>query len=47
MKDMKKMMKKAIVMMAKRSAVMEANTSCPLLGFQPEEPKAVKKLRKF
>ena len=47
MKDMKKMMKKVVVTMAKRSAALEANTSCPLLGFQPEEPKAVKKLRKF
>lgn len=39
--------KKAIVYMAKQSASMEANTACPLIGFQPKESQAVKKLRKF
>lgn len=39
--------KKAVINVAKRSAVMEANTSCPLMGYQPKEPLAVKKLRKF
>ena len=39
--------KKAVINVAKRSAVMEANTSCPLMGYQPKEPQAVKKLRKF
>ena len=47
MKNMKTIVKKAIVSMAKKSASMEANTSCPIIGFQPQEPQAVKKLRKF
>lgn len=36
-----------IVMIAKKSAVMEANTTCPYLHYQPREPKEVQKLRKF
>lgn len=47
MQNIKKVMKKAIVSMAKKSASMEANTTCPLIGYQPKEPQAVKKLRKF
>lgn len=39
--------KKAIANMAKKSARMEANTACPCMNFQPKEPQAVKKLRKF
>lgn len=31
----------------KKFATMEANTTCPLLGYQPKEPQNVKKLRKF
>ena len=47
MKNLKMLVKKAVVEMAKRNATMEANTSCPFIGYQPKEPKAVKKLRKF
>ena len=39
--------KKAIANMAIKSARMEANTACPCMNFQPKEPQAVKKLRKF
>lgn len=39
--------KKAIIHVAKKSASMEANTACPLMGFQPKESQVVKKLRKF
>lgn len=39
--------KKTIAYLAKKSASMEANTACPYVGFQPKEPQAVKKLRKF
>lgn len=39
--------KKTIARMAKRTASLEANTACPLIGYQPKEPEAVKKLRKF
>ncbi len=39
--------KKTIAYVAKKSASMEANTACPCVGFQPKEPQAVKKLRKF
>lgn len=37
----------AIVTVAKKSAEIEANTSCPLLHYQTKEPKEVQKLRKF
>ncbi len=47
MQNIKTAVKKAIVNMAKKSASMEANTTCPCLGYQPKEPQAVKKLRKF
>ena len=47
MKRLLTTVKKVVINVAKRSAVMEANTSCPLIGFQPKEPQAVKKLRKF
>lgn len=39
--------KKTIAYLAKKSAGMETNTACPFIGFQPKEPQAVKKLRKF
>lgn len=42
-----RIIKKAMINMAKRTATMEANTSCPLIGYQTKEPRAVKKLRKF
>ncbi|MBB5196129.1 cyclic lactone autoinducer peptide [Anaerocolumna cellulosilytica] len=38
-----KLMSKAIL----KSTVKEANTCCFFIGYQPELPKAVKKLRKF
>lgn len=43
----KKIVKKAVANMAKRSASMEANTACPSMNFQLKEPQNVKKLRKF
>lgn len=46
-KNMKKIIKQVVAGMAKKTAVMEANTACPFMNFQPEEPKAVRKLRKF
>lgn len=39
--------KRTVVYLVKKSASMEANTACPFIGYQPKEPKAVKKLRKF
>ena len=47
MQNITRVVKKAIVNMAKRSAVVEANTTCPCINFQPKEPQSVKKLRKF
>ncbi|MFR8172570.1 MAG: cyclic lactone autoinducer peptide [Marvinbryantia sp.] len=38
--------KKAIRFLAKKAAERDANTSCPLWGYQPELPEAVKKLKK-
>lgn len=47
MQGIKKTVQKTIVIMAKKSASMEANTTCPLINFQLKEPQDVKKLRKF
>lgn len=47
MQKITKIVKKAIADIAKKSAAMEANTACPCMNFQPKEPQAVKKLRKF
>lgn len=47
MHRIKKSIKRIVANVAKKSATMEANTACPFMNYQPEEPKAVKKLRKF
>ncbi len=47
MQNIKTAVKKAIVNMAKKSASMEANTTCPCLGYQPKEPQAVKNCVSF
>lgn len=47
MQKIKRIVKRAIANMAKRSAGMEANTACPCMNFQLKEPQDVKKLRKF
>lgn len=47
MRKITRTVKKAIANLAKKSASMEANTACPFMNFQPKEPQAVKKLRKF
>lgn len=47
MQKITRTVKKVIANMAKKSASMEANTACPCMNFQPKEPQAVKKLRKF
>lgn len=41
------MISKAVVVLAKKSAQMDANTACAFMNFQPKIPKAVQKLRKF
>lgn len=43
MQKIEKIIKKAIVNIAKKSAGMEANSACMLLNFQPKEPQDVKK----
>lgn len=43
----KKGIEQAIAKSAKKSASVEANTACPCWGYQAEEPKQVKALRKF
>lgn len=47
LKCVKKSAERAIVGIAKKSAKVEANTACTMLGYQPREPKQVKALRKF
>lgn len=43
----KRGIERTIARIAKKSASLEANTTCSCWGYQPEEPKQVKKLRKF
>ena len=45
--ELKKVCNKVLKKAAYQMAVIDANTSCPLAGYQPEEPKSMKKLRKF
>ena len=39
--------RKLVNKMAKKSAEKAANSACCFWAYQPKEPKAVKKLRKF
>jgi len=39
--------KKTIVKLAFMAARVEANTACPYFGYQREEPKQIKEMRKF
>ena len=40
----KQILKKGIAAIAKRTAMVEVNTVCPLIAFQPEVPEELKKL---
>ncbi len=44
---MKKVIAKTIAKVAKKTATKSANSTCLFYFYQPKEPKAVKKLRKF
>ena len=46
MKKGKKVFQDAVEKIAIKVAKMDANTACPCISYQPELPKAVKKLRK-
>ena len=46
-KAMKKAVAKTIAKAAKKTAAKSANSTCLFYFYQPKEPKAVKKLRKF
>jgi cyclic lactone autoinducer peptide len=46
-KNLSKKTEYVIAFMARKAAVVEANTACPFLHFQPKEPKEVKSLRRF
>ena len=46
MKKRKKIFQHAVEKIAIKVAKMDANTACPCISYQPELPKAVKKLRK-
>lgn len=39
--------KKVVADVAKKAASIEANSTCVIWGYQPKEPKELKKLRKF
>lgn len=43
----KKGVEQNVAKIAKKSASVEANTTCPCWGYQPQEPKQVEALRKF
>lgn len=47
MERAKKRVERVITAIAKKSASIEANTTCSFLGYQPKEPKQAKALRKF
>lgn len=47
MKKLKSNAQRLIAKVAKESASIEANSSCGFFAYQPKEPEAVKKLRKF
>ncbi len=38
---------KMVATMAKKAAIVEANTACPYFGYQEKEKKSIKRLRKF
>lgn len=44
---MKKKVLKSIAVLARKAAEGDVNSTCRFLGYQPKEPDAVKKLRKF
>lgn len=44
---MKKKVLKSIAVIARKAAEGDVNSTCRLWAYQPKEPKAVKKLRKF
>lgn len=44
---LKKMCSKVVVKAAYKMAILDANTACPCVGYQPKIPKSVKQLRKF
>lgn len=46
-KKMREHIGRIIVKLGKKSAKIEANTTCAFLGYQEKEPDAVKKLRRF
>ncbi len=43
----KKRIEKAVANVARKSASVEANTTCSCWGYQSKEPEQVKALRKF
>ncbi|MCM1186993.1 MAG: cyclic lactone autoinducer peptide [Lachnoclostridium sp.] len=43
----KRGIEQAIARLAKKSASIEANTACTFWGYQSQEPKQIKALRKF
>lgn len=43
----KKGIEQVVARIAKKSASVAANTTCSCLGYQHQEPKQVKSLRKF
>lgn len=45
--EKKKFLRKVVEKAAYKMAALEANTACPFIGYQPQAPKSVKKLRKF
>lgn len=46
-KSAKKSINRVVAEIAKKCATIEANTACSCWGYQPQEPKQVKTLRRF
>lgn len=46
-KEISDVLKQAVVRLAKKTACVEANSTCGILSYQPKESKKIKQLRKF
>ena len=46
-KEISDVLKQAVVRLAKKTACVEANSTCGIISYQPKESKKIKLLRKF
>lgn len=46
-KEISDVLKQAVARLAKKTACVEANSTCGIISYQPKESKKIKQLRKF